>query len=234
MSVHNNAKKGDISDFVLLPGDPQRAKYIAEKFLTNVFCYNKVRGMLGYTGNFKGKRISVQGTGMGMPSHSIYVTELLEEYDVQTLIRIGSCGAIQDDVNLMDIILAMSASTDSGMNKNRFNNCDYAPTANFDLLRKAHDVAESKNIKIKAGPILTSDLFYSDDPDIDNFKSWSNYGVLGVDMEAAALYTLAARYNKKALTILTVSDHIYKKQALSAKERQYSFDQMIEVALNLK
>jgi len=233
MSAHNNAKKGDIADFVLLPGDPRRAKLIAETFLTDVKCYNEVRGMLGYTGFYNGKRISVQGTGMGMPSISIYVTELIEEYGVDTLVRIGSCGSIQEDVEMMDIVLAMSACTDSGMNKFRFNGNDFAPTANFGLLKKAYEIAEQKKIKSHTGSILTSDFFYGESHLGDPFLNWKTYGVLGVDMETAALYSIAAKYKKKALAILTVSDHILKKQALSADDRQNTFKEMIDFALQL-
>lgn len=233
MSVHNTAKKGDIAELVLLPGDPQRAKLIAETYLQDVVCYNEVRGMLGYTGTFKGKRISVQGTGMGMPSISIYVTELIEEYGVESLVRIGSCGSIQEDVNIMDIILATSTCTDSGMNKYRFNGKDFAPTANFQLLKKAYDVAQNNNVNVHTGSILTSDFFYAESHIPDPFLAWKTYGVLGIDMEAAALYTIAAKYRKKALAILTVSDHLLKKQAITAEERQNSFKEMIGLALEL-
>ena len=233
MSAHNNAKKGDIADFVLLPGDPKRAKLIAETFLTDVICYNEVRGMLGYTGFYNGKRISVQGTGMGMPSISIYITELIEEYGVETLVRVGSCGSIQEDVNMMDIVLAMSACTDSGMNKFKFNGNDFAPTANFELLKKAYEIAEQNQIKAHTGSVLTSDFFYTESHLGDPFLNWKTYGVLAVDMETAALYSIAAKYRKKALAILTVSDHILKKEALSADDRQNSFKEMIEFALQL-
>ena len=233
MSAHNNAKKGDIADFVLLPGDPKRAKLIAETFLTDVICYNEVRGMLGYTGFYNGKRISVQGTGMGMPSISIYITELIEEYGVETLVRVGSCGSIQEDVNVMDIVLAMSSCTDSGMNKFKFNGNDFAPTANFELLKKAYEIAEKNNIKAHTGSILTSDFFYTESHLGDPFLNWKTYGVLAVDMETAALYSIASKYRKKALSILTVSDHILKKEALSADDRQNSFKEMIDFALQL-
>ncbi len=233
MSVHNNAKNGDIADFVLLPGDPKRAKLIAETFLTDIKCYNEVRGMLGYTGYFNGKRISVQGTGMGMPSISIYVTELIEEYGVETLVRIGSCGSIQEDVNIMDVILAMSACTNSGMNKIRFNGNDFAATANFELLKKAWEVAKKDKLNTHTGSVLTSDFFYGESHLPDPFLSWQTYGVLGVDMEAAALYSIAVKYKKKALAILTVSDHLLKKQAISAEDRQNSFKDMINLALQL-
>lgn len=233
MSVHNHAKKGDIADFILLPGDPQRTKLIAETYLNDIKCYNEVRGMLGFTGFYNGKRISVQGTGMGMPSISIYVTELIEEYGVETLVRVGSCGAIQEHINIQDIILALSACTDSGMNKIRFNGNDFAPTADFEILKKAHQTAQDQNLPIHTGSILTSDFFYGENHLPDPFLSWKTYGVLGVDMEAAALYTIAAKYKKKALAILTVSDHILKKQAISADERQNSFQKMINLALEL-
>lgn len=233
MSVHNNARKGDIANFVLLPGDPQRAKYIAENFLDEITCYNKVRGMLGYTGTYKGKRISVQGTGMGMPSISIYVTELIEEYGVEQLVRIGSCGSIQEHVEIMDIVLAMGACTDSRMNKIRFKGNDYAPTANLELIHKAWETAQQSNLKAHTGNILSSDFFYNESYLGDPFECWKNFGVLGVDMEAAALYTLAAKYGKKALAILTVSDHILKGQAISAEQRQNSLNDMIELALQV-
>ena len=233
MSVHNNAKKGDIADFVLLPGDPQRAKLIAETFLTNAKCYNEVRAMLGYTGYYNGKRISIQGTGMGMPSMSIYATELIEEYGVEKLVRIGSCGSIQEHVNIMDIILVTSTCTDSGMNKYRFNGKDFAPTANFELLKKASEVVEKQKLNAHTGSILTSDFFYGESHLPDPFLSWKTYGVLAVDMEAAALYSIAAKYNKKALALLTVSDHLLKKQAISTEDRQNSFKEMINLALQL-
>lgn len=233
MSLHNNAKKGDIAEFVLLPGDPQRAKLIAETFLTDIKCYNEIRGMLGYTGFYNGKRISVQGTGMGMPSISIYVTELIEQYGVESLVRIGSCGSIQENVNIMDVVLAMSACTDSGMNKIRFDGNDFAPTSNFELLKKAWEVTNKNNLKAHTGTVLTSDFFYQESHLSDQFLKWKTYGVLGVDMETAALYSIAAKYNKKALAILTVSDHILKKQAISAEERQTSFKDMINLALQL-
>ena len=217
MSIHNKAKKGDIADFILLPGDPKRAKLIAETFLEDAKCYNEVRGMLGYTGYYNGKRISVQGTGMGMPSISIYVTELIEEYGVETLVRIGSCGSIQEHVDIMDIILAMSACTDSGMNKIRFNGNDFAPTANFQLLKKAWEVAGENNLNVHTGTILTSDFFYGEHHLPDPFLSWKTYGVLGVDMEAAALYSIAAKCKKKALAIRTVSDHILKNKPIPQK-----------------
>ena len=231
MSIHIGAKKGDIASTVLLPGDPLRAKYIAENFLTEAICYNGVRGMYGYTGTYKGKRISVQGTGMGIPSISIYINELITNYKVKNLIRIGSCGSMQADIKIRDVILAMSASTDSNINKIRFYGMDYASTANFDLLKKAYDAALKKNIPIKVGSILTTDTFYNDDP--NSWKHWANYGILAVEMETAALYTLAAKYKVNALSILTVSDSLVTREETTSEERQKTFSQMIEVALEL-
>lgn len=230
MAIHNEAKIGDIADTILLPGDPQRAKYIAEKYLTDFYCYNNVRGMLGYTGYFNSKRVSIQGTGMGMPSHSIYVTELIETYGVNNLIRIGSCGAIQEEIKLMDIVITIGACTDSNMNKLRFNNCDFSPVADFSLLTKAWNTSLNQKKNVKTGTILSSDFFYEENFYGSNFKSWKEFGVLGVDMETAALYTLAAKYRKKALSILTVSDHIIRKEALSSEQRLLSFNSMIELA----
>jgi len=231
MSIHIGAKEGEIASTILLPGDPLRAKYIAENFLTDAICYNEVRGMYGYTGAYKGKRISVQGTGMGIPSVSIYLNELITGYKAKNLIRIGSCGSIQSDIKIRDVILAMSASTDSHINKIRFNGMDYAPTANFDLLKKAYDIALEKDIPIKVGSVLTTDTFYHDDP--DSWKHWANYGVLAVEMETAALYTLAAKFKVNALSILTVSDSLVTREETTSEERQKTFNQMVEVALEL-
>jgi len=203
MSVHIEAKKGDIAETVLMPGDPLRAKWIAETFLENAFCYNKVRGMLGYTGTYKGKRVSVQGSGMGIPSAMIYYHELINEYGVKNIIRVGSAGSFQKDIKIRDIVLAMAASTTSGINNSRFINADYSPTANFDLLLKASLYARKKGIPIKAGNVLSADEFYEDDREA--YKLWAKYGVLCVEMEASGLYTIAAKYNVKALAILTIS-----------------------------
>ena len=231
MSIHIGAKEGDIAGTVLLPGDPLRAKYIAENFLTGAICYNKVRGMYGYTGTYKGKRISIQGTGMGIPSISIYVNELITNYKAKNLIRIGSCGSMQADIKIRDVILAMSASTDSHINKIRFNGMDYAPTANFNLLKRAYDIALEKDISVKVGSVLTSDTFYNDDP--NSWKHWANYGVLAVEMETAVLYTLAAKFKVNALSILTVSDSLVTREETTSEERQKTFNQMVEVALEL-
>jgi len=231
MSIHIEAKEGDIADTILLPGDPLRAKYIAENFLTDIFCYNKVRGMYGYTGLYNNKKVSVQGTGMGIPSISIYVNELISSYKVKNLIRIGSCGSMQEDIKIRDVILAMSASSDSSINKIRFNGLDYAPTADFELLRKAYDIAVGKNIKLKIGSVFTTDTFYHDNP--DSWKHWADYGLLAVEMETAALYTLAAKFKVKALSLLTVSDSLITHEETSAVERQKTFNQMVEIALDL-
>ncbi|MFC4404819.1 purine-nucleoside phosphorylase [Gracilibacillus xinjiangensis] len=231
MSVHIGAKKGDIAETILLPGDPLRARYIAENFLEDTVCYNEVRGMYGFTGTYKGERISVQGTGMGVPSISIYVNELIQSYDVKNLIRVGTCGAIQKDVKVRDVILASTSSTDSQMNRMTFGGIDYAPTADFSLLKKAYDTGVDKGLSLRVGNVFTSDSFYR-----DNMKELlpllDQYNVLGIEMETTALYTLAAKFNCKALSILTVSDHIVTGEETSAEERQTTFNDMIEVALD--
>ena len=229
MSIHIAAKNGEIADTVLLPGDPKRAKWIAENFLENAVCYTDIRGMLGFTGTYKGRRISVQGTGMGIPSMSIYITELMKDYGVKTLIRVGSAGSYQEDVKIRDIVVALSTSTDSNINNRRFKGASFAPTVNFDLLSKVLKTAEEKNIKIKAGNILTSDEFYNDDPSY--FKNWAEFGVLAVEMETAALYTLASKYKAKALSILTISDSLVSPEITSSEEREKTFNEMIELAL---
>lgn len=228
MSIHIAAKENEIAETILLPGDPLRAKYIAETFLENPVCFNEVRNMLGFTGTYKGKRISVMGTGMGVPSISIYITELMKDYGVQNLIRVGTCGAIQKDVKVRDVLLAMSASTDSQINRKIFGAMDYAPTANFELLKKAYEAGVEKGLSLKAGNVFSADLFYDDNAD---HEKWAQYGILAVEMETAALYTLAAKYGRKALSILTVSDHILTGEATTAEERQTTFNDMIEVAL---
>ncbi|GLB61158.1 purine-nucleoside phosphorylase [Cytobacillus sp. NCCP-133] len=228
MSVHIGAKEGQIAETVLLPGDPLRAKYIAETFLENAECYNEVRNMFGYTGNYKGKRISVQGTGMGVPSISIYINELMQSYNVQNLIRVGTCGAIQKDVKVRDVILAMSSSTDSQMNRLTFGGVDFAPTANFDLLKKAYDAGVEKGLNLKVGNVFTADMFYNDNSELEK---WAKYQILAIEMETAALYTLAAKFARKALSVLTVSDHILTGEETTAEERQTTFNEMIEVAL---
>ncbi|MBO0323708.1 purine-nucleoside phosphorylase [Muricauda sp. CAU 1633] len=229
MSIHIEAKKGEIADTVLMPGDPLRAKWIAETFLENPVCYNRIRGMLGYTGTYKGRKISVQGSGMGMPSSMIYFHELIKDYDVKNIIRVGSAGSYQEDVKLNDVVLAMAASTTSGMNNSRFINSDYSPTADFELFQKAVNYAQQQNIPIKAGNILSSDEFYVDNP--EEYKLWAQYGILCVEMETAGLYTIAAKYNIRALTILTISDSLVTGERLSAHERETSFTNMVEIAL---
>ncbi|AIS52776.1 purine nucleoside phosphorylase DeoD-type [Thermoanaerobacter kivui] len=231
MSIHIGAKENEIAQTVLLPGDPLRAKYIAENFLEDAKCYNEIRGMYGFTGYYKGKRVSVQGTGMGVPSLSIYVNELITSYNVKNLIRIGTCGALQPDIKLRDIVIAMSSSTDSAINKIRFNGMDYAPTASFKLLKKAYDVAIEQGIQPKVGNILTTDTFYHDDH--HSWKLWAKFGVLAVEMETAGLYTLAAKYKVDALTILTVSDSLVTGEATSAEERQKTFMDMVKIALEI-
>ncbi|HHU18734.1 MAG TPA: purine-nucleoside phosphorylase [Bacilli bacterium] len=231
MSTHIDAKQGEIADKILLPGDPLRAKYIAENFLENPTCYNEVRGMLGYTGTYKNERISVQGTGMGIPSISIYVNELIQEYDVQKLIRVGTCGAIQKDVKVRDVILAQGATTDSQVNRMVFGGIDFAPLADFNLLKNAFQVGTEKKLKLRVGNVFTSDSFYRDNG-LELLGKLADYQVLGVEMEATALYTLAAKFNRQALAILTVSDHVLTGEETSAKERQTTFNEMIEVALD--
>lgn len=226
---HNNAKKGDIAKVVLMPGDPLRAKYIAETFLENAVCYNTVRNMLGYTGYYKGKKISVQGSGMGMPSIGIYSYELFSEYDVDSIIRVGTIGGMAENVELRDVILAEGACTDSAYAGQYNLNGTFAPVASFDLLRKAAETAEKMGIKYHVGNILSSDKFYNDDKEAS--KNWLKMGVLGVEMEAAALYMNAARLNKSALCIATVSDHIFKGTSTTAEERQTSFKDMMLIAL---
>ena len=193
MSIHIEAKKGEIADTVLLPGDPMRAKWIAEKFLKDAVCYNNVRGMFGYTGFYKGKKVPVQGTGMGIPSALIYCHELINEYGVKNLIRVGSTGSYQKEVKIRDIVIAMAASSTSGINNSRFINADYSPTANFDLFMKACLYAKDKQIPIKAGNVLSADEFYEDE--FDSYKKWADFGVLCVEMETAGLYTIAAKFN---------------------------------------
>ncbi|MBU5225883.1 purine-nucleoside phosphorylase [Clostridium senegalense] len=229
--LHIMANEGDVAEIVLLPGDPLRAKFIADTYLEDVKCYNDVRGMYGYTGIYKGKRISVQGTGMGLPSLSIYANELINFYGVKKLIRVGSCGAINEDVKIRDIVLAMSASTNSGINRRRFQGMDYAPTANFELLNKAYEIGINKGLNIKVGNVLSSDLFYDDTG--MGIQKWIDYGTLAIEMETAELYTLAAKNKVKALSILTVSDHVLTGDETNPKERQETFTDMMEIALEL-
>jgi purine-nucleoside phosphorylase len=229
VSIHIGASRGEIASTILLPGDPLRAKFIAETLLEDASCYNEVRGMLGFTGRYGDKRISVQGTGMGMPSLSIYVNELVTAYDVKTLIRVGTCGALQPDLKVGDIVLAMSASTNSQINKQRFGGLDYAPTASFDLLLRAYEAARERGISVQVGGIFSSDTFYTDDPDW--WKQWAAYGALVCEMETSALYTLAAKFGVSALSVLTVSDSLVSGAFATAEQRERGFPRMAEIAL---
>jgi len=231
MSIHINAKKGAVAETVLLPGDPLRAKWIAETFLENPTCYNEVRGMLGYTGFYHGKRVSVQGTGMGIPSTLIYAEELIQHYGVENLIRVGSAGSYQEHVKIRDIVLAMAASSTSSINTRRFHESNYAATASFELFDKAVTEARKRNISFKAGNVLSADEFYADD--FNDYKLWAKFGVLCVEMEAAGLYTVAAKYKKKALAILTVSDSLVTGERTTAQEREATFEDMVRIALSI-
>lgn len=231
MSVHIGAQKGDIAETILLPGDPLRAKWIAETFFENPVCFNEVRGMYGYTGTYNGKKVSAMGSGMGIPSISIYANELIKDFGVKNLIRVGSAGSYQKDVKLRDVVLAMAASSTSGVNELRFGGADYAPTADFGLFMKAVEAARAMNIPVKAGNVLSSDEFYEDD--IESYKKWSKFGVLCVEMEAAGLYTVAAKHNVNALAILTISDSLVTGERTSSKERETTFRGMMEIALEL-
>ncbi|EPZ56024.1 purine nucleoside phosphorylase [[Clostridium] sordellii VPI 9048] len=231
-TAHNNAKLGDIAETILLPGDPLRAKFIAETFLDNPVMYNTVRGMYGYTGYYKGKKISVQGSGMGIPSIGIYSYELINFYGVKNLIRVGSAGAINKNLKVHDIVIGMGACTDSNY-ANQFNLPGiFAPIASYDLLKKSVDIANSKNINVTVGNIVSNDVFYSDSG-LDNLAKWNKMGVLAVEMEAAALYMNAARAGVNALCILTISDCPFTGEECSAHERQVAFTKMMEIALEL-
>ena len=226
---HNSANKGDIAERILLPGDPLRAKYIAENFLNNVKQYNNVRNMLGFTGEYKDVPVSVQGTGMGIPSIAIYVHELLSVYGVKKLLRVGTCGGMHPDIKLRDVLIAQAATTDSSIVRNIFgSSINFAPIADFDLLYRSVETAKKLNLPYKVGNIISVDRFYDDD--IDNEKL-VDYGILGVEMESAALYILAAKFKAKALALFTVSDHLGRHEALPAEERQTSFNDMIKIAL---
>jgi purine-nucleoside phosphorylase len=229
MSIHIGANKGDIAEAVLMPGDPLRAKFIAENYLENPRLYNEVRGMYGYTGTYKGKPVSVQGSGMGIPSIMIYAEELVRDYGVKRLFRVGSCGSMQKDVNIRDMVFGIAASTDSSVAQHRFREMNYAPAADYALLEKAVAQARKSGYTHHVGNILSTDTFYDDDPDA--WKLWANYGVLAVEMEAAGLYTVAAKYGVQALTILTVSDQLVTGEQTTSEERQKTFTQMMEVAL---
>ena len=231
MSTHISAAPGQVAPHVLMPGDPLRARWIAENFLDDAECYSEVRGMFGFTGTFRGERVSVQGSGMGLPSLSIYTHELFAEYDVQTVVRVGSCGALSPELRLRDIVLASGACTDSSINKIRFEGLDYAPVADFGLLRAAYDSAMAKDLPVrtKVGPIFSTDSFYSARPELTT--RMASYGVLAVEMEASALYTHAAMFGRRALTVCTVSDHIVTGEHTTSYEREQTFGHMVEIAL---
>lgn len=226
---HIKAERGDFAETILMPGDPLRAKYIADTFLADVRQVNAVRNMLGFTGSYKGKPVSVMGHGMGIPSVSIYAKELITEFEVKKLIRVGSCGAVRDDVNLMDLVIGLGASTESKVNRTRFMGHDLAAIADFELTRNAVAAADKLGVPVKVGNLFSADLFYT--PESELFELLKRYGIIGVEMEAAGLYGVAAEYGARALTICTVSDHITRGELLSADERQTGFDQMMEVAL---
>ena len=230
MSIHLNAEKGQIAETVLLPGDPLRARHIAETFLENPVQHNTVRGMLGFTGTYKGQLVSVQGTGMGIPSAMIYTNELIQDYGCKNLIRVGTAGSYQEGVHVRDLVLAQAACTDSNINRIRFGERTFAPIADFGLLMRAYQIAQERGFTTHVGNIISSDTFYHDD--YDQYKIWKDFGVLAVEMEAAGLYTTAAKHGVKALTILTVSDHLITHEVTTAEERQLTFNGMIEVALD--
>jgi len=229
MTIHIGAKPGDIAQTVLMPGDPYRAKWVAETFLENPRLVNEVRGMLGYTGTWKGNPVSVHGSGMGMPSLSIYANELIRDYDVQTLIRIGSCGAMQEKVKLRDVILAMTSSTLSTPSSGFFKELNFAPCADWSLLQAAADAAKQRDVGTHVGGIYSADVFYDERPDLN--EQMTRHGILGVEMEAAELYTVAARYGRRALAVLTVSDHLITGEAMPSEDREKSLTDMVEIAL---
>lgn len=230
MSNHLEAKMGDIADTVLLPGDPLRAKYIAETFLENPVCYNTVRNAFGYTGTYKGKRISVQGTGMGIPSISIYTNELISEYGVKTLFRVGTSGGMSPDVHVRDVVLAQAASTDSSIIHNTFGGgIYYAAISDFGLLDTAYHVAQDLKIPVRVGNVLAEDRFYNDEMDRQKLV---DYGVIATEMESTALFMLAAKYHVRALSVLTISNHLMTGESTTLEEREKSFNDMIKVALD--
>ncbi|MCH3907757.1 MAG: purine-nucleoside phosphorylase [Sphaerochaeta sp.] len=232
MSLHIGAKDGAIAEKVLLPGDPLRAKYIAEQFLENPVCYTTIRGMLGFTGTYQGKRVSVQGTGMGIPSISIYVNELLQSYGVKRLVRVGTCGAMTKGLNLRDLVIANGATTDSAVNRERFGSIAFAPVPDFSLLMAAYTEGVKRNMPVHVGQVFTSDLFY-DDHLKEKTDLLASYGVLACDMETAELYTLAAKFHAQALTIMTVSDSLVTGEAVPPAERETTFRDMMRLALEI-
>lgn len=231
MSFHIAAKPGEIADTVLISGDPLRIKHMAELFLEDAFCFNEIRGMFGYTGFYKGKRVSMMGTGIGIPTTSLFIHELATNYNVKNIIRVGTIGAMQPDLAIGDLILAMSASNDSNVNRLYFNNLDFAPTANFDLLQKAHFAAAQHNFTTKVGSVFSTDMFYGEDE--NRWRKWMAHGILGVEMETSAVYTLAAKFNIKALSILSVSDNIVTGKSALPDVRETAFSNMFTVALQI-
>ena len=229
MSIHIGAKPGEIAETVLMPGDPYRAKWAAETFLQDVVCINQVRGMLGFTGTWNGHRVTIQGSGMGMPSLSIYANELIRDYGAKSLIRIGSAGAMQHHVKVRDIVIAMTASTISTPSRGFFKELSFAPCADFGLLEKAVAAARAKGTPTHVGGIYSADVFYDERPDLNEMMT--RHGVLAVEMEAAELYTVAARHGIRALAVLTVSDHLLTHEALPSEDRERSFGDMVEIAL---
>lgn len=229
MTIHIGAAPGQIAETVLMPGDPYRARWASETFLKDAELVNEVRGMLGFTGTYKGERVTIQGSGMGMPSLSIYANELISNYNAQTLIRIGSCGGMQPHVAVRDVIIAMSATTITSPSSAIFRDVNFAPTASYDLLAAAVSAAKGKGVKTHVGGIYSSDVFYAERPDLD--EQMVRHGILGVEMEAAELYTLAARHERRALAVLTVSDHLQTGEALPAEDREKTFGDMVEIAL---
>lgn len=229
MTPHINAKPGDIAETVLMPGDPLRAKWAAEKYLDNPVLVNQVRGMFGFTGSYKGNRVTIHGSGMGMPSLSIYANELIREYGAKTLIRIGSCGAMQDHVKVRNVIIAMTCTSMSTPSRGMMKELNFAPCADWSLLRAAVTAAESKPSPVHVGGIYSSDTFYDERPDLN--EQMTRHGILGVEMEAAELYTVAARHGARALGIMTVSDHLLTHESLPPEDREQSFGDMVEIAL---
>jgi purine-nucleoside phosphorylase len=227
---HINAEKGDFADVVLMPGDPLRAKFIAETFLSDVVKVCDVRNMYGYTGTYKGRKISVMGHGMGIPSCSIYATELIKDFGVKKIIRVGSCGAVNKDIHVRDVVIGLGACTDSKVNRIRFKGHDFAAIADYHMIKAAEEAAKAKNIDVKVGNLFSAELFYTPEPDM--FDVMDKYGIVGVEMEAAGIYGVAAEYGAKALAICTVSDHIKTGEQTTSQERQTTFNEMIEIALD--
>jgi len=229
MTIHIGAQPGDIAETVLMPGDPYRAKWAAETFLKDARLVNEVRGMLGFTGTWRGHKVTIQGSGMGMPSLSIYANELIRDFGAQTLIRIGSAGAMQENVKVRDVVLAQSAASAGTPSRVIFKEFNHTPVADFGLLHAAYHAAEAKGTRTHVGPIYSSDTFYSERADLD--EQMMRHGILAVEMEAAELYTLAARYGRRALAVLTISDHLITHEALPSEDRERTFGDMVEIAL---